>query len=561
MPKPVINPLTEVSGAAPSTFSNYHEGLGALAALQQDLDSASSGSDQSSAQEDYAAVAPPQPIENIILESDAWEELREGLMGFLIPILMTTYRKQYLDNASQLTSTLKQDTADRWSQPVNKSLLKVLPYCQAACQTLINERMLSVTTLLLQIVSGQSVSDLDVFSKQLCRIEFYLQNKSIRHQRDELEILLLVEDALTILGVVECRVGNVYTRCFQTRYQQSSVPDKSNGGRTLPFRLAVQGPGLEGHSTCLNLKISSDEPKETYKDFVEIQVLTQQLQTRRLGELAPSLGSVSFMNMCRYGRFMEAPAWLTAYDACRTLKPLTQWWRESGKPASRPGYELIEWQCDCGEKLWGDFRIEDAESVMNFARLLEHPDQQVRGESSNQNTSQVNIGTTSPSTSHPQVYTSTLSQVAIKIPAGSTTATAKLVPLPTPPNKRYLELCVNTGEYDISLTEIHVTTPETAITSDGQLFEEIRKQYNRCRGIFRSHKWSLFKPVDLHFVRTATWVYFKALFRCLPKMSSSNPAPGNFAPVLALLKSYRPSLLTSSFTFSTLPEPIHAPLG
>ena len=42
--------------------------------------------------------------------------------------------------------------------------------------------------------------------------------------------------------------------------------------------------------------------------------------------------------------------------------------------------------------------------------------------------------------------------------------------------QKFLELCINTGEYDITLAEIEISTSRSSITSDSQLFEEIRKK-------------------------------------------------------------------------------------
>ncbi|OCL02886.1 hypothetical protein AOQ84DRAFT_348486 [Glonium stellatum] len=63
------------------------------------------------------------------------------------------------------------------------------------------------------------------------------------------------------------------------------------------------------------------------------------------------------------------------------------------------------------------------------------------------------------------------------------------------PNQKFLEVCINTGQYTVSLGEINVSD----IKSDGQLFEKINQRYHEMRG---SHiRRILRKPVDIHFVR------------------------------------------------------------
>jgi hypothetical protein len=59
----------------------------------------------------------------------------------------------------------------------------------------------------------------------------------------------------------------------------------------------------------------------------------------------------------------------------------------------------------------------------------------------------------------------------------------------------YLELCINTGQYTKTLSEIDLRD----IRSDSDLFGRIRGEYFRLRK-FRSYLW-LLKPVGIHFVK------------------------------------------------------------
>lgn len=66
---------------------------------------------------------------------------------------------------------------------------------------------------------------------------------------------------------------------------------------------------------------------------------------------------------------------------------------------------------------------------------------------------------------------------------------------------KFLELCVNMGEYKVSLVEIPIATPQSKIFTDGQLFQKIKEDYNKQRGFLKSNVFRLFKPIKVHFVQ------------------------------------------------------------
>lgn len=70
--------------------------------------------------------------------------------------------------------------------------------------------------------------------------------------------------------------------------------------------------------------------------------------------------------------------------------------------------------------------------------------------------------------------------------------------------EKYLELCVNIGEYDISLAEIEISTLNSSINTDGELFQEIKRSYKKHRGYLKTHNLHLFKPVDVRYVQVST---------------------------------------------------------
>lgn len=64
-------------------------------------------------------------------------------------------------------------------------------------------------------------------------------------------------------------------------------------------------------------------------------------------------------------------------------------------------------------------------------------------------------------------------------------------------SRKFLEVCINTGQYTISLGEIDVTEVE----NDGELFAKIKQRYHEMRG-FRIRR-MLLRPVNVHFVRVS----------------------------------------------------------
>jgi hypothetical protein len=95
----------------------------------------------------------------------------------------------------------------------------------------------------------------------------------------------------------------------------------------------------------------------------------------------------------------------------------------------------------------------------------------------------------------------------------STSAVTSNMPLSLANSKKmFLELCVNTGELDISLGEIDVSN----VTSDGELFRRIYQCYKEIRG-HRMRRIFL-KPVDVHFIHVSSCghiIYTLWIRRCL----------------------------------------------
>lgn len=146
--------------------------------------------------------------------------------------------------------------------------------------------------------------------------------------------------------------------------------------------------------------------------------------------------------------------------------------------------------------------------------------------------------------------------------------------------EKYLELCLNTGEYDVSLAEIAISSAQQIINSDGELFQEIRQRYQKTRGLIRSLNLRLFKPINIHFVEVSCFGTHhvqipnvlssasKTVTLALSKVHSPfhskktyNLRNGNSAPVLAHSETLRPCQPTSFSIISIQNARIHDELG
>ncbi|KAL8755981.1 MAG: hypothetical protein Q9184_004644 [Pyrenodesmia sp. 2 TL-2023] len=485
--------------------------------MQLGIELASSSSDQmSDGQAELESITLSQSLKETIHNSDAWEELREGLMGFVVPILVANHHEQYHQNV--VAEALQHETVQEGTPPGTEqvqradtemsgtpglihSLLTSIRDAQAACQALIVEPLFS------QELLAQSKSELAAFSHSLHQIEVCTRSHGSPSRWVEQEALSLTNDAMARLGALESRMTNVYTRGLQERYQQSMTTLEKNEAETLPFQVMVKKSHSEGQLVVLNLVIFLEDRNETHKDLVDIQALTQQLPTQRLGAIAASFhfdltptDTKQFAN----ASLAHPKAWLLQIKARMTQFPcigksaaldaLATWWHKGRRPAILPDCQRIEWTC-----------VQSPESTTKLVQWLECPDRQSNVHTTNHNLPQLTCGSPLQPTAHAQIPPTSSSQTASSPPSVSASASSSPGPNLSPLIERYLELCINTGEYDVTLAEIHITTPTTLITSDGQLFEEIKKRYHEHRGFLLTHRWSLLKPTQVHFVRVRSF--------------------------------------------------------
>ena len=168
---------------------------------------------------------------------------------------------------------------------------------------------------------------------------------------------------------------------------------------------------------------------------------------------------------------------------------------------------------DCGDDLYADFLESDAESIRDLVIALQN--QTVDGgvgtsltNTTNPHTVEASPNPTTPASTSSQLLPSqgnnvsqalgqkAPSQPSVHTPSSTTRGTTPASGRATgDAGKRFIELCVNTGEFQRQLAEIDISD----VSSDGQLFDRIRERYREVRS-FRT-KYILLKPVDIHFVQ------------------------------------------------------------
>ncbi|KAK3295275.1 uncharacterized protein B0H64DRAFT_143713 [Chaetomium fimeti] len=174
------------------------------------------------------------------------------------------------------------------------------------------------------------------------------------------------------------------------------------------------------------------------------------------------------------------------------------------RPPIKEGYIRLEWRCDCGDSLYADFAESDADSIRQLEASLKGHAPHAGGGTAPSQPNHPPGGASAPTPapgpppSQPPYNTQsnntgqTPGQNQPPVAAGGVTHTSGPA---SQAKKRFIELCINTGEFQRQLAEIDIST----VASDAQLFERIRERYREVRS-FRV-KYFLLKPVDVHFVQ------------------------------------------------------------
>lgn len=217
----------------------------------------------------------------------------------------------------------------------------------------------------------------------------------------------------------------------------------------------------------------------------------------------------------------------------QVLASVLRRFRRFMRPPVNQGYIRLEWTCvseespllralsivyrlrstkyryqECGDDLYADFPESDGDSIRNLEVLL-----QSQADDNGGSTPSSHASTScNPPTGGPSNSTPAPTPPPVPGQPNDARQTPGQGPDPPPPEgtdggahasgrtpgrarKRFLELCVNTGEFQRQLAEIDVSS----VNSDAQLFDRIRQRYHEARS-FRV-KYFLLKPVDVHFVQ------------------------------------------------------------
>ncbi|KAM6478607.1 hypothetical protein HDV62DRAFT_370831 [Trichoderma sp. SZMC 28011] len=166
--------------------------------------------------------------------------------------------------------------------------------------------------------------------------------------------------------------------------------------------------------------------------------------------------------------------------------------RKIARPRLKPGYRRIEWTCDCGVDLYGDFVETKTSDLDDLKSSLDtSADERSTNSSSDSEQSQTNPH-------HMISRSSSSSRTSSNRTSLSTGITDASSVDAIPP--KFLALCVNTGGMYKTLAELDMSR----INSDSEAFSQMKKAYLQYRGV-RSRLHFLIKPVTVEFVRFTLW--------------------------------------------------------
>lgn len=180
------------------------------------------------------------------------------------------------------------------------------------------------------------------------------------------------------------------------------------------------------------------------------------------------------------------------------------------------GYKRIEWTCvrnvlhipailfslltfapqGCGVSLYADFSEDNPENIQQMTEILQHANDRNIENVAGSHGMQPILGQPNyvpPSSSNQSSISPSSSQSQSSISSNSSMTSSSSLAVSHAGS--YLEVCINTGEYTKTLSEIDLRN----IECDGQLFQTMRREYSRLRG-FRSKFW-LLQPSRVDFVR------------------------------------------------------------
>ncbi|MCJ1380772.1 hypothetical protein MMC17_003881 [Xylographa soralifera] len=172
-----------------------------------------------------------------------------------------------------------------------------------------------------------------------------------------------------------------------------------------------------------------------------------------------------------------------------------KYWNNCCRPRLCSGYRRIEWTCECGERIYGDFEDTHSDALDALAILLQNPGQGVTNQHTYQEPADPNT-TTSNHLNHNLSRINNESHTQQRARLQKTThIPCNRPPPPEPCTPKFLEVCVNTGKWHRSLGEIDITR----VSCDSELFALVKQRYDEVRG----HRTKLFflEPVKVDWVQ------------------------------------------------------------
>jgi hypothetical protein len=187
------------------------------------------------------------------------------------------------------------------------------------------------------------------------------------------------------------------------------------------------------------------------------------------------------------------------------------------RPRVKIGYRRLEWICDCGTPLYGDFKGEPKEidklgmdlqaSGFVIPKQSTPRAQAVPVSSGQQNTALSSVAQAFLKSNAPQAAPAssanpTASSVAggIANPTPEFIVAAPAMSMPFAGIPKYLALCVNINKFKKTLSEIHISS----INEDIPTFRKFKERYEECRGSrAKALRGWLIKPVDIKFIQFA----------------------------------------------------------
>ncbi|MCJ1399907.1 hypothetical protein MMC11_003110 [Xylographa trunciseda] len=189
-------------------------------------------------------------------------------------------------------------------------------------------------------------------------------------------------------------------------------------------------------------------------------------------------------------------------------------WNSLTRPRIRPGYRRVEWICECGEKLYGDFDNSQPEAVDAIAEVVNHPSGATRSSTSasSASTTSSTVGPSSSSITSSWKTSETGRDMGDETSRDPFYASGGNGHVDLTESKRYFELCVNHSSLEKRLGEVDIST----VKNDGMFFRLIKDRYVSVRGSWTTFLY-LRKPVDVEYVRFTledryrVWVFEKPL--------------------------------------------------